>query len=390
MSTFIVGQRYTYPTEEMMLRIANKAKSEGFYVVFGRGILGTYYFEVLGKDSPWYDFEREIRNQKYLFLKTNKFLRDNIVLLGLGGSHAYGTNNENSDIDIRGVATNSKSYILTGRDFEQVVDVETDTTIYSFEKILKLLCSCNPNTIEMLGLRGEDYLYISKYGRLLLENKKMFLSKVAINSFGGYANAQLRRLENKAARVGSQESKEKNILRSIECAMEDIKKRYHPFVDSDIKLYTDKTDRDGYSSEIFMDISLSHYPLRDFKDIWSEMHAITKSYDKLGKRNKNAIDHGKLGKHMCHLVRLFYMCFDILEKGEIVTYRSKEHDLLMAIRNGKYLDSKNQPIPEFYELLNELEKRFDYDKKNTALPDRPDMDSVYSLLEQVNNDICKG
>ena len=75
-----------------------------------------------------------IQSSEYDFLRNNKNLNKNIILLGLGGSHSYGTSNENSDIEIRGVATNSKRNILIGEDFEQVVDTNTDTTIYSFNK----------------------------------------------------------------------------------------------------------------------------------------------------------------------------------------------------------------------------------------------------------------
>ena len=72
----------------------------------------------------------------------------------------------------------------------------------------------------------------------------------------------------------------------------------------------------------------------------------------------------KLGKHMAHLIRLYMMGLDILEREEIVTYRENEHDLLMGIRNGDYLDSNSQPVSAFYDILNEYEKRFDY-AKNT-------------------------
>lgn len=102
-----------------------------------------------------------VQTPEYDFLRTNENLGNNIILLGLGGSHAYGTENENSDLDVRGVATNSKRNILIGADFEQFVETETDTIIYSFDKIVKLLCSCNPNTIEILGLKPEHYLYLS-------------------------------------------------------------------------------------------------------------------------------------------------------------------------------------------------------------------------------------
>ena len=117
------------------------------------------------------------------------------------------------------------------------------------------------------------------------------------------------------------------------------------------------------------------------------MGTIIKQYAKIGKRNSKAIEHNKLGKHMMHLIRLYLMAFDILEKGEIITYREKEHDFLMDIRNGKYLDDNRQPIPEFYEIVDEYENKLDKLKDTTDLPDTPDMDKVMDLVENVNFDV---
>lgn len=329
-----------------------------------------------------------IKTSAYDFLRTNENLGNNIILLALGGSYAYGTNNENSDLDIRGVATNTKRNIFIRKDFEQVVDIATDTTIYSFEKIIKLLCECNPNTIEILGLKPEHYLYISPMGEKLLSNKHLFLSKKAIYSFGGYANAQLRRLENKSARLVDQTHMEMNILKSIEHADVDFKQKYFSTPDDSIKLYVDKAIQEGYDSEIFMDVSLKHYPLRDYTGMWSEMNNIGKAYSKFGKRNKNAIQHNKLSKHMMHLIRLYLMCFDILENGEINTYRDKEHDFLMSIRNGEYLDENQQPTKEFYSIVDELEEKLNRLGKHTQLPETVDMQKVNDFIMQVNEEIC--
>ena len=234
-----------------------------------------------------FEIKEHIQSPQYSFLTENDILGENIILLGLGGSYAYGTNNEMSDIDIRGIATNTKRNILTHHDFEQVVDTVTDTTIYSLEKIIKLLCECNPNTIEMLGLKPEHYLFVSPVGEKLLQSKHLFLSKRAIRSFGGYANAQLRRLENKSARLTDQTHMEMNILKSIGHADVDFKQKYFNNTDGSIKLYVDKAIQEGYDSEIFMDVSLKHYPLRDYAGMWSEMNNIVKAYSKFGKRNKN-------------------------------------------------------------------------------------------------------
>ena len=49
---------------------------------------------------------------RYDFLRTEPRLGRRIMLLGLGGSHAYGTNNENSDIDFRGITLNMPSDLI--------------------------------------------------------------------------------------------------------------------------------------------------------------------------------------------------------------------------------------------------------------------------------------
>lgn len=94
------------------------------------------------------DFIKQINSQQYDFLRTNKRLGNRIILMGLGGSYAYGTNNEDSDIDFRGVTLNLPSDLLGLTEFEQYEDVNTDTVIYSFNKMIKLLLECNPNIIE--------------------------------------------------------------------------------------------------------------------------------------------------------------------------------------------------------------------------------------------------
>ena len=336
------------------------------------------------------DLIKEIKNNKYSFLKENTHLNKNIILLGIGGSHAYGTSVSNSDWDWRGCALNTKEEILTNKNFEQFVNEETDTTIYSFNKLVSLLSNSNPNTIEIMGLKPEHYLYIHPIGQELLNNAHLFLSKRAVHSFGGYANQQLRRMELLCNRNVSQSQKEQFILNTINNAMYDIKQAYQDFTDEEIKLYIDKAVQEGYDTEIFMDVNLKHYPLRDYCSVWNEMKSIVSSYNKIGKRNEKAITHNKLGKHMMHLIRLYMMCLDILEKEQIITYREAEHDLLMDIRNGKYLDSNDQPIPEFYEMVDDYEKKLDYAKLNTNLPDSPDYKNINEFVMSVNERVVKG
>lgn len=331
--------------------------------------------------------KEKVNNDKsYEFLKTNEHLGDNIVLLGLGGSYAYGTNIETSDIDIRGIATNSKREILLGEDFEQVVDVPTDTTVYSFKKIINLLCNANPNTIEILGLNPNQYIKISDIGRQILDNKTLFLSKRVIESFGGYAHSQLRRLDNKSARQLNQSEHEKHVLNSVNNAKYSFAGRYS---NCNINLYLDKAENEELDTEIFADVTLKHYPLRDYLGMWNELKTVVRDYDKVSKRNKNAVEHNKISKHMMHLLRLYMMCIDILDNHEIITYRAKEHDLLMAIRNNEYIDNNSQPTEEFNKLVDYYQNKMMESAKRTTLPDEPDYNKIKEFVIKVNNEIVR-
>lgn len=330
-----------------------------------------------------------IKNREYDFLRENEHLGKSICLLGLGGSYSYGTNNENSDIDVRGIALNSKSDLIGMTSFEQYVDDNTDTTIYSFNKMINLLLSCNPNTIEILGLKKDHYLYINDIGKELIDNRKMFLSKRAVRSFGGYASQQLRRLENALARdTYPQEEKEKHILNSINNAMYELTKKYENFNDGYLKIYVDKAENTKLDKEIFMDVNLNHYPLRDYKNLYGEMNNIIREYDKIKHRN-NKKDDNHLNKHAMHLIRLFMMAIDILESEEIITYREKEQKLLLSIRNGDFQNKDGTFNKEFYEILTSYEKRLKIAADETNLPDEPDINMVQDFVISVNEKVIK-
>ena len=332
-----------------------------------------------------------LNSDEYSFLKTNPHLGNNVIMIGLGGSHAYGTNVEGSDVDVRGIALNSKSDILGGSNFEQVVHESTDTTIYSLNKIIGLLSNCNPNTIEMLGLKPEHYIYLHSIGKELLDNRKMFLSKRALYSFGGYATAQLRRLDNKSMRTLEQAQKEQHILNSINNARFVFPEKYEEFKQGDrIDLYLGPSKQEDMDEEIFMDIHLTQYPLRDYKSMWSDMKNIVSEYGKIGQRNKKAIEHGKIAKHMMHLIRLYLMCIDILEKEEIITYREADLEYLMSIRYGKFLDENGHPIEGFYDIISEFEKRMSYAAENSSLPDKPDYKKIKEFQMDINERIVLG
>lgn len=336
------------------------------------------------------EIKKSLDTIEYEFLKNNPHLGKNIILLTLGGSHAYGTNIEGSDVDIRGIALNSKEEVLLSRDFKQVVETNTDTTVYSFTKIINLLVDANPNTLELIFAKKDHFLVLSPVGQEIIDNRHLFLSKKVFYTFGGYARQQLRRLDNKSMRELSQGQQEVHILNSVKNAEYTFRERYFPFEDDSIKLYVDEAINDGFESEIFMDINLKHYPLRDYKCMWSEMHNIVKDYGKLGKRASNAIIHNKINKHAMHLVRLMKICIKILKTCDFCTYCEEDHELLMDIRNGKYMGSDGQMTSEFFDLVDALELEMNEAMENTTLPEKPDMKKINDFICYVNERIVLG
>jgi len=132
---------------------------------------------------------------EYDFIRTNPDL-SNIIYLVLSGSNAYGTSVEGSDYDLRGVLIEPPQYIYGLQQFEQFEDLASDTVIYSLKKFVSLLSKANPNVLELLGVDDDCIILINEQGKEIKRNANLFLSKRVIHSFGNYAIAQLRRLQN--------------------------------------------------------------------------------------------------------------------------------------------------------------------------------------------------
>lgn len=318
---------------------------------------------------------------EYSFLKENQKLDKNICILGLGGSRAYGTNLPESDIDIRGVAVRRKEDILLGNDFENFVDVNTDTTIYSFDKIIDLLTKCNPNTIELLGLDTDDYIYKNEIGELLLKNKDIFLSNRCINTFSEYALQQLYRMQQKTNAALTEEELNRHISGVLNNMSKKMKDKYN-LDENNLSFYL-------VDGKIKCNIIATQCSIEDLSGMLSEFNNTLRDYRKTSKRNEHALNHGKIAKHSMHLLRLYMMGIDLVSEGKIQTKRIKEHDLLMDIRNGVYLDENGIPNKHFFEIVDEYKNKFENACKNSVLPDEPDIDKINTFRMEVNEKIVK-
>lgn len=336
------------------------------------------------------NFKEYIKTSEYDFIRDNPRLGDRIILLGVSGSYGYGTNREGSDVDFRGITLNLPSDLIGFTEFEQFEDRATDTVIYSFNKIINLLISCNPNTIEILGIDENEYVIKTDVGKELLDNKDMFLSKRAAASFGHFADAQLRRLQNAIARDKlPQVEREGHILRSVQNALDDFNRKQSLGGLGKTRVYIDDAVTEGLDKEIFIDGEMKHLPVRVYSEMMNTMNTVIREYDKIGKRNRKK-DDNHLNKHAMHLVRLFMMGTDILKNGLIRTRRPDEElRLLRSIREGTFMVD-GRLTDDFYKIVSEYEARYQEAERNSKLPDNPDMERIEKFVESVNKRVVLG
>ena len=315
---------------------------------------------------------KQLEGKAYEFLKNEKVLGDRILYLVVSGSYGYGTQYEKSDIDLRGCTIEGKEVLFGLDNFEQYEDPSTDTVIFGLKKFIRLGLNANPLTLELLGI-DEDCIYqMTPQGKLLRDNAELFLSQKVADTFGGYAMAQLRRLQNALAQNStSLLLKEQHIAATLSRQIKQFNNDYTSFDQGNIAVYVDEKSQD-----LRMTIHLQDYPLRDFTSIYANMTNTIKSYDKLTHRNHKK-EESKLYKHAMHLVRILITGTYILE-GKGIRTRLVEHlPTLLSIRHGEF------NWEQIFKIVDSYEKHFHQAAQLTKLPDRPQQDKVQQLMEAI-------
>lgn len=151
------------------------------------------------------------------------WLPDNIGYLTVMGSKAYGCSDNDSDWDVYGFAIPPRNMIfphLDGiipgfgnqhRPFEQYQEHhlrhpdgrEYDFAVYNIIKFFQLCMENNPNMIDSLFTPDDCVIYQSKVGRMVREQRRIFLHQGCLPKFRGYAYSQIKKLDAKQPEPGS-------------------------------------------------------------------------------------------------------------------------------------------------------------------------------------------
>lgn len=111
----------------------------------------------------------------------------------IAGSVAYGLNSPQSDLDIRGIFVLPTDEILGGRYVDQVNDTKQDIVYYEIGRFLELAAAGNPNILELLYMPDDCVRYLHPLFLSVLEKRTFFLTQRCKQSFGGYAEQQIKK-----------------------------------------------------------------------------------------------------------------------------------------------------------------------------------------------------
>lgn len=116
------------------------------------------------------------------------------VLVGVGGSHAYGLAHAGSDIDYRGC------YVVPTREFfglnkpkETYDRHDPDMALHEVGKLLWLASKANPTVLELFFY--SEYPVRTEIGDLLIANRDLFITERIRSTHIGYAYEQFSRLK---------------------------------------------------------------------------------------------------------------------------------------------------------------------------------------------------
>jgi predicted nucleotidyltransferase len=364
---------------------------------------------------------------------TIESIKPYIIFSAVMGSHAYGTNIETSDRDIRGVFIQPLGDIFKYGYIDQVADKTSDIVYYELKRFLNLVKTNNPNILELLNAPEDCIIHKYPLYDMILEYRDIFITKKCRWTFAGYAIEQIKKARgyNKKMNWEESEMRRKTVLdfcyvlvRNESILLKDWLKDQIDFYHNGQRYFNALTakritqDQLGLSAidhahnlyaiyqipielekkqnwgivsdeEKANDIKLSSIPkginpmayLTFNKDAYSTHCKKYAEYQTwLKERNPDRVkmnkDHGKLydSKNMMHCIRLLDMAIEIGSGQGIIVRRPDDHrKLLLSIRHGEM---------EFEDLMQNAESKIELLDKifdESSLPENIDNSLIENL-----------
>jgi uncharacterized protein len=287
------------------------------------------------------------------------------------GSTAYGLAREGSDVDVKGIFVGPPSWFFSPQVSPEQIDMSADHVRYDVRKFFRLAMDANPTFLEIVFAPEKHHLHVNESGRLLIDQRKLFLSRRVAKRFGGYAMGQLKRIRTHRSHLLSPPN-------SIP-TREEFKLPDRTVIPADqlaaAEQLIEQNDLAGADiSTNFLELLHRERRYKAAMTDWQNYQAWLK-----GRNPSRSALEAKFGydtKHAMHLVRLQRMAIEALTTGELNVHRT-DRDELLAIRDGVW---------SFEELEAQAGARQDdinAAELSSILPDLPAIDALNALCVEI-------
>lgn len=295
---------------------------------------------------------------------------DYLIFEGLAGSRLYGTHDDNSDFDTRGVCLTPLDVILDPFHNFKVADSfeGEDKQIYDLGNFIRLCADNNPNILEAIFVPIEKSLFWSDAWQRIVDNRSLFLSKNVKHRFLGYAVAQL-----------------KSIMRHKEWFTNPPEKKPtrkdYGLSESPLVSEGNIQNMMSLSNDLFLpeyrDEMRRERLYREEKKKWDNFMQWKTNRNPKRKASEEKIGYD--GKMASHLFRLMSEGKELLLHGTI-TFPLPNADWLRDIKNGLYT------YEELLDLASGLETSFQKWYDESPLPHKPNVNALKELYFEIMKD----
>jgi predicted nucleotidyltransferase len=345
----------------------------------------------------------------------------------IGGSHAYGTNTPDSDVDLRGIfVLPPEAHVSIIQAPKQVNDELNDITFYELKRYIELASDCNPNIIELLWTPQDCIKKVTPAMQLLIDNRDMFISKKAYHTFSGYAHSQIKRAKGRNKWVNN--PKPKNPPEKLDfCWYIDVahvgevlsgqRPPYTPetmpfrpvsIMDTAVGLedmrcakmehmaHTYRLYHDGNGVFKNGEVRVESIPKEDewasfagllifnepaYKSAygdWKNYHEWLKNRNEARYRTMEAGEIDYDAKNVMHCMRLLWSGEHILNHGTpIVRFEGEQRQYLLDIRNGKF------EYDEIMEVVEAKKALLDTLKETSTIQNKVNLKKIDELYQEV-------
>ncbi|MES2981028.1 MAG: nucleotidyltransferase domain-containing protein [Verrucomicrobiota bacterium] len=349
-------------------------------------------------------------------LTLKKIRQKDLMLLDvLSGSHAYGTQTPQSDIDLRGVFIAPDSFHASMEMVEQVADDKNDEVYFELTRFFQLLEKNNPGALEILYSPPDCIRY--KHPAFDLIDPRLFLSKLCEKSFSGYAEMQIKKARGLNKKMVNPQPEQRKHFREFCYVLEAqgsvslgswlermgmnekncglVAVNHAP---STYALFHDPQQnyRGIFSPKDDAALLCSSVPIEAKPVAWlncnvdafkAHCRAHREYWQWVQERNEERYrtnkEHGLEydTKNIMHTFRLLDMALEIANEGE-VRVRRPNATWLLEVKDGKlsYEEILTQTEDRLLDIRNAFEK--------SSLPEEPDRDRISDLLREVQEEFA--